>query len=213
MPTSPGACGAPRGNPPVVKLIPCASGAHPERTMPGGGVVRRLAPILAALVLAACGGDDDAPDAEPALRAQESNVVTVDGIEYRVEVFRELNVRTPSDALFYKGAPPEEGSGLYAAFLTACNRGESTRRTTPALTLLDAFGERFPRKLPRERNQYAYTPAKLDPGECLPRSDRINPGVAAVYSVPFEDVGERPLLLEIAPRSGSGEAQLVELDL
>jgi hypothetical protein len=56
----------------------------------------------------------------------------------------------------------------------------------------------------------------LEPGQCLPgegtAADRTFDGAALVFELPYEAAQERPMILEIADPSGSGEAR-VQLDL
>ena len=94
---------------------------------------------LALLVAAGCG--DDAGDASADLvDAREQNEVRLDGLLYRVAIFRQLNPRIAPDRSYYDGSPPPEGEGIYAAFVRSAiptarprrPRTSSTSRTPSA---------------------------------------------------------------------------------
>jgi len=175
--------------------------------------------ILFAFGLASCGNDDVDPGGgtDPPLRSQEANEATLGGVRYRVTLFRQLNVRARSDRAYYRGSAPATGSGIYAAFVRACNVTDREQATAPTMRLLDAFGETFARQPPADGNRFAYRPTTLAPGKCLPRpggvADRSADGVVVVFEVPFKDTRERPMLLEIPPRAEDEATRPVRVEL
>lgn len=186
-------------------------------------------PIVAALLLAAvallgaCGEDETAGDRpvdrEEAIEAREHNIVELNGIRYRIVMFRQINPRLASDAALYDGPPLEEDVGVFAAFLRACNT--SDERTTPTndVTLEDAFGQSYRRLQTVSDEAFDYDPEPLRPDLCLPPSDgaadRAFPGAALLFAVPFDQLGNRPFVLELKDRNERGdvETRRVELDL
>jgi hypothetical protein len=164
--------------------------------------------LAVGLTLAAgCGGDGAADNA---VEAREQNVVERNGVRYRVIVFRELNVHQPPDEAVWTGTPPAVGRGLYMAVLRACASGDGKVQTTGRIHLEDAFGQRFAPRSGDTADDYAYRPRELDPGDCQPRpesaADATFGGSVLVFSVPFDSIGERPMVLVI-------EDARIQLDL
>ena len=166
-------------------------------------------PILAcaAALLAGCGGEDD----ERADVLRERNRARVDGLDYRVPLFRQLNPRIAPDAAYYDGPGATAGQGVYAAFVRVCNPGGDGTARTARVYLEDAFGERF-MPVPQPGNELAYAPRRLAPGACLPGRDAVAEadGAVVAFRLPFDDVAERPLRLVI---DAPGETAKLELDV
>ncbi len=137
--------------------------------------------VAAAGALAACGEEESAGDApledEDAVEAREHNTVELNGIRYRVVMFRQINPRLPSDGALYEGPLPEDGVGVYAAFLRACNTSDERKTPTSDVKLEDAFGESYRRLQAVSDEAFAYEPEPLRPDMCLPPDDR-GPGSA-----------------------------------
>ena len=174
-------------------------------------ITRRWPALLTAaagVVLAAgCGGHGAGDNA---VDAREQNLVERDGVRYRVIVFRELNVHEPPDKVIWTGTPPAAGRGLYMAALRACASGDAEAQATGRIHLEDAFGQRFAPRSGETADDYAYGPRELAPGDCLPRPDSAADatfgGSVLVFSVPFDSIGERPMVLVI-------EDARIQLDL
>lgn len=168
--------------------------------------------LVAVLTLAACGGETE----DNAVDAAEQNTVAVGGVDYRVVLFRELNVLESPDDAVWTGAPPPDDTGLYMAIVRACAGGDEAARMTDDIHLEDAFGEQFRPRPAGTADEFEYTAAQLEPGECRPLSSspasRTFDGAALVFQVPFESVAERPMVLVIGAPEGDGEAR-VQLDL
>lgn len=174
--------------------------------------------LAVAMVLALAGCAEE--KADNAVEATEQNTVALAGVDYRIVRFRQLNPRIPPDRAVVAGLPaPAEGQAYYAAFLTACNRADTTRTTTARIHLEDAFGQRFAPVARSEESVFAYRARPLQPGTCLPvedsPADRTVDGAALVFDVPVEAARERPMILELARRpGGTGRAAArVQLDL
>ncbi len=183
--------------------------------------------ILAAMLtltgaLAACGDSNEAGenliDAE-AVDAREHNSVELDGILYRVVMFRQLNPRIPPDRALYQGPLPNGDAGIFAAFIRACNTSDDRRLPTKRIHLETAFGERYRPLESATEPSLAYEPPALAPDDCIPASDgvadRAFPGAAILFRVPFEQLGNRPFVLELRDRDARGESAVrrIELDV
>lgn len=184
---------------------------------PNTGLARRAriaaAAGLVAVVLAGCGEDEPA---DGAVEAQEQNTVELAGAEYRVLLFRELNVLQPPDDAVWTGSAPDRGSGLYMAVLRACAVGEEPVRTTSDIHLEDAFGQEFEPRDAATADEFEYRAAQLEPGDCQPPpsspASRTFDGAVLVFEVPFEAAAERPMILELGAPDADRDAR-IELDL
>lgn len=156
---------------------------------------RAVAAVLVALVLAvaACGEERESGPADP------GETVTVGGISYDVELSRQLNPRIQPDKTLYIGAEPPPGQALVGVFLRACNRSDQPGRSA-ALELRDEITDRtFAAERGNVDPAHAYEPARLEPGQCLPRaaSPARDEGALAVFKVPVGVFRDRQLVLLI----------------
>ena len=175
------------------------------------------AAVLAAALLTGCGEQEPAAEtaaaSDGAVEAHEQNAVELDGIRYRVVIFRQLNPRIAPDKALHDGPRPEGDSGIFAAFIEACNVSDETRRPAGRVRLEDAFGQSYPRLKAASATSYDYDAASLRPGECLPSADsaaeRAFPGAAVLFRIPFDRLGNRPFVLELRDRG----VRRIELDV
>jgi hypothetical protein len=177
--------------------------------------LRLLIVLVAGLVAVGCGEEEAADNA---VEADEQNTVRLDGLRYRVNLFRQLNPAVEPDEAIYGGPRPGEGEGLYAAFLRVCNPSGSEQSPTGDVVLEDAFGQTFEPLELEDDNAFAYRPRAIAPDRCLPDPDsaaaRTADGMALVFRVPFDSAAERPLVLELrgAGDGDAGRARII-LDL
>ena len=185
----------------------------------GGGkaAVRRITLFTLLLLVAVaggCGGEASEPNL---VEAREHNVVELDGIRYRVVMFRQLNPELSPDRALIEGRRPGGKRGLFAAFVVACNTTDAERVPTSRIHLENAFGQVYRALEPAATGEFAYEPRPIPPGGCMPREDsaaaRTLPGAAVLFAVPFDDLGERPFVLELRAPDGEGPARRVKLDL
>lgn len=182
---------------------------------------RRLPSAAAALLLAVltlglgCGG----PSEEGAKR--EGLDIELGGVTYNVFITRQLNLRDPEDADYFKGPDPAPGSTYYGVFLRACNAGEAPVQAAGSFKIVDTFGAEFePVELPPE-NVFAFRARQVAPEECIPveaSAAATGPtgGSLLVFELPVAAGENRPLELEILgfdPAEGKQEAIRVELDI
>lgn len=179
--------------------------------------------VAAAALVSGCGEEEttgDRPgDREEAVEAREDNTVELNGIRYRIAMFRQINPRLASDKALYEGPPPEGDVGVFAAFVRACNTSDVRRTPTKDVTLEDAFGESYRRLQAVSDEAFDYDPRPLRPDLCLPSSEgaaeRAFPGAVLLFEVPLDELGNRPFVLQLQDRNENGdvEARRVELDL
>jgi hypothetical protein len=161
--------------------------------------------------LAACGEEEQGVD-EP---AREGLALNLGGVDYNVFITRQLNPAiTPDDAYVSQQAPP--GETLYGVFLEACNTSSEPRTTVSEFAIHDNQDNQFePEELP-EDNQFAYSPRRLDPEECIPEAGSVaqlgpTAGSMLLFQLPLENTENRPLELELEDEAG--EKLTFELDI
>lgn len=170
--------------------------------------------IALSLPLAACGEERE----DNAVEAMERNAFTLDGLRYRVALFRQINPRLAPDQALYAGRPPKGRAGLFAAFLEVCNETDEPRRPAASVQLEDAFGTAYPRVAIPPENPLGFGAQPIGPGRCVPvedgTADRSLPGAAVLFEVPPAAMGNRPFVLELRDPGGSGDGvRRVQLDL
>jgi hypothetical protein len=169
---------------------------------------------LAALALAACGGEKNAGVKSP---AREGLSIPVAGVDYDVFITRELNLRVPPDNAYYKGPEPGKGQTLYGIFLQACNHGNAPRRTSSEFKIVDSQGNSFnPTPVPKD-NVFSYQPQMLAPDQCEPVAGSVaqlgpTAGSMLLFRLPLAITENRPLELEITGGLPP-QTRRVELDL
>jgi hypothetical protein len=178
---------------------------------------RRIAlPLLAALMLGllaigvtACGSGNPRS-------VDEGEVVKVGGLKYTVIFSRYLNEHDNEDAAYLVGQQePKEDSNFFGVFLLVQNTSHETKGLVNRLTITDSDGNVY-NALPSE-SEFAFPFGEaVEENEQIPVLDstaQSGPiqGAVAVFELPEEVSGNRPLLLHIpGPPDESG---VVELDL
>jgi hypothetical protein len=178
---------------------------------------RRLAlPLLVALMLgllaigvSACGSDNPR-------EVEEGEVVKVGGLKYTVIFSRYLNENDNEDAAYLVGQQPlKEDSNYFGVFLQVQNHSEGTISLTKRLTMTDADGNVY-NALPSE-SEFAFPfGAHVEENESIPVDDSTAQmgaiqGSVAIFELPEEVSGNRPLLLHIP--GPLGESGVVKIDL
>ena len=183
---------------------------------------RRLLSASAALLLAVlllgagCGSSSE----EEAVR--EGLDTELGGMSYNVFITRQLNLRDPEDADYFKGPDPPPGSTYYGVFLRACNDGREPALAARSFKIVDTVGDEFePVELPPD-NVFAYRARQVGPQECIPveaSAAATGPtgGALLVFELPVSAGENRPLELEIMgafdPVEGKQQTARVELDI
>jgi hypothetical protein len=178
---------------------------------------RRIAlPLFAALILgllaigvSACGSGDPR-------NVEEGEVVEVGGLKYTVIFSRYLNENDNEDAAYLTGQQPlKEDSNYFGVFLLVQNTSHETKGLTNRLTITDADGNAF-NALPSE-SEFAFPfGGQVEENEQIPVLDSTAQqgaiqGSVAVFELPEEVSGNRPLTLHIP--GPPGESGSVEIDL
>lgn len=179
--------------------------------------LRRLAlPLFAALMLgllaigiSACGSGNPH-------EVEEGEVVKVGGLKYTVIFSRYLNENDNEDAAYLVGQqPPKEDSNYFGVFLLVQNTSHGTIGLTNRLTITDADGNAYD-ALPSE-SEFAFPfGGHVEENEQIPVLDSTAQqgpiqGAVAIFELPEEVSGNRPLLLHIP--GPLGESGVVKLDL
>ena len=178
---------------------------------------RRIAlPLFAALLLgllaigvSACGSGDPR-------NVEEGEVVKVGGLKYTVIFSRYLNENDNEDVAFLSGQQPlKEDSNVFGVFLLVQNTSHETKGLVNRLTITDADDNVF-NALPSE-SEFAFPfGGQVEENEQIPVLDSTAQqgtiqGSVAIFELPEEVSGNRPLLLHIP--GPPGESGVVELDL
>jgi hypothetical protein len=178
---------------------------------------RRIAlPLFAALMLgllaigvSACGSGDPR-------NVEEGEVVKVGGLKYTVIFSRYLNEHDNEDASYLTGQQPlKQDNNYFGVFLLVQNTSHETKGLTNRLTITDADGNAF-NALPSESELAFPLGGQVEENEQIPVLDSIAQqsaiqGSVAIFELPEEVSGNRPLTLHIP--GPSGESGSVEIDL
>jgi hypothetical protein len=161
----------------------------------------------------ACGNDKKQGVDEP---AREGLALNLDGIDYNVFLTRQLNPAIQEDEAYYTGPEPAPDETLYGVFLQACNNSKDPRDTADRFTVKDNQGNEFEPEQPPSDNQFAYSPRRLDPEECIPQSGsfaQLGPtgGSLLLFKLPLKNTENRPLELEI--HGTAGDKLTYQLDI
>ncbi|HEY2056531.1 MAG TPA: hypothetical protein VGH14_21570 [Solirubrobacterales bacterium] len=178
---------------------------------------RRIAlPLFAALMLgllaigvSACGSGNPR-------EVEEGEVVKVGGLEYTVIFSRYLNENDNEDVAYLSGQqPPKENSNYFGVFLQVQNPTHGTIGLAHRLTITDAEDNVY-NALPSE-SEFAFPfGGHVEENEQIPVLDSTAQmgaiqGSVAIFELPEEVSGNRPLLLHIpGPLDESG---VVKIDL
>ncbi len=182
----------------------------PPPTMASRTVSRATAVLGLVLVLlaAGCAGSDEAGQVtgggeqhgEGAFR--EGLFEELNGLSYKVFITRQLNRSDPEDRGYFQGPDAPPGTTYYGVFIQVCNMEDEPLDSARSFRVIDTLDNEFgPMPLPRT-NVFAYRPATIRPGGCLPDASSVpaqapTGGTLLVYRVPLETVENRPLNLEI----------------
>jgi len=178
---------------------------------------RRIAlPLLVALMLgllaigvSACGSGDPR-------KVEEGEVVKVGGLKYSVIFSRYLNEHDNEDTAYLVGQQPlKKDSNYFGVFLLVQNTSHETKTLVDRLTITDADGNVY-KALP-SKSEFAFPfGGEVEENEQIPVLDSTAQqgaiqGSVAVFELPEEVSGNRPLILHIP--GPPGESGSVQIDL
>jgi len=175
-----------------------------------------LALLLAALVVAGCG------KTENELKGTEGSQVSINGLDYQVQISRQLNPHDQEDMSYTHGHPdPPPGEGFFGVFISVVNNNSGSmkdaERKMPIgiekMKIVDTMGNEF-RPIKADSPGFAYVPSLLGPGGKIPlpssaaQSGPIQ-GALILFQLPVSAQDNRPLKLVI---DGGGEKGEIQLD-
>jgi hypothetical protein len=178
---------------------------------------RRLAlPLLVALMLGLLAIGVSACGSGHPRNVEEGEVVEVGGLKYTVIFSRYLNENDNEDVSYLVGQKPlKQDNNYFGVFLQVENSSHETKGLTNRLTITDADGNAY-NALPSE-SEFAFPlGGKVEEEEQIPVDDSAAQmgaieGSVAVFELPEEVSGNRPLTLHIP--GPPGESGSVEIDL
>ena len=174
-------------------------------------ILATLASVLAAaLVLAACGGEEPG-----GTEGAEGEPVVLDDVSYNVGITRFLNPDDPEDAEYLVGQAPAPGGTYYlGVFLEIINESDETKTTADDYTVTDTLDNEY-HPIPSESPYALDIGGELDDEGELPVPDTTaqtgpNQGSLLIFHVDDDVSDNRPLTLEI---ESGGETAEVTLDI
>ena len=181
--------------------------------------MRRPLVLLAGLTLIACGKAD-----EPATEGEtEAVYLELGGLQYQVQISRQLNPYDVTDRYFVRGLPPDEDTPLgaedtwFGVFIRVFNDGDEPREATSSFEVHDTQGNVY-RPIPLdESNVFRYEPTELGESQMIPTPGSVafnspSRGALLLFRVKIESFENRPLTLVISQTGVEGHAE-VPLDV
>jgi hypothetical protein len=176
-----------------------------------------LAVLLAGLI-AGCGNAD-----EPTSEGEtEAIYLELGGLQYQVQISRQLNPADVTDRAFVQGAegletPLGRNDTWFAVFVRVKNDGDQPRQATSDFEIHDTQGNTYEPVLLDESNSFRYQPTELAEGAMIPTPGSVaynTPirGSLLLFRIKIESFENRPLELVITQPGVEGEAT-VALDV
>jgi hypothetical protein len=186
----------------------------------------RLRPLLAALVAlafaltaGACGNRE-----EHRVRAETEGIyLDVGGLQYQVQISRQLNSADVEDRAYFVGVKdPERQLGRdetwFAIFIKVWNSGDRTRQAAEHFEIEDTAGRKYEPVAVGANNLFAYRPARLPPDGTLPVQESTayeaaTGGALLLFKLTDESLSNRPLELTVQSPEREQEKAVVDLDV
>jgi hypothetical protein len=189
--------------------------------------LRRPLAILAALLvsggLAACGNHPD-EDAAIVRAETEGLYLGIGDLKYQVQVSRQLNPHDIQDRSYLEGVPagqrelkPDEV--WFGVFLRVQNETDQPHAPSNDIKILDTQEEEFRPIALDLTNVFAYRSSDEVPANDTvplrdtPAFDSPIRGSLVLFKLTLTSLGNRPLELSIASRSGRQQTGIVDLDV
>jgi hypothetical protein len=185
--------------------------------------LRSLAVLAAALALVmalgACGNKED----EITRSESEGNYLDLGELKYQVQISRQLNPADREDQAYLLGVPEEErelapNETWFAIFMRVQNTTDEPHEAAEELEIRDTQGEVFePLELGPE-NVFAYRPAEVPADQTIPALDTSAAegtiqGALVLFKIPYANLENRPLELEIHDPVTADRTVSVDLDI
>jgi hypothetical protein len=182
----------------------------------------RLLPLIllavAALTLSACGNKH----ARVTQAETEGVYLDVGELKYQVQISRLLNPTDREDQGYLVGVPGADQLGAkdswFAVFVRAENESSSPQPMAEEYVIKDSQGNEFRPVEPGADNVFALRPGELGAGEIYPllstpAAESTIQGSMLLYKIPYANLENRPLDLEIVSPTASDDVGSVELDI
>ena len=176
-----------------------------------------IAVLLAGLVVAGCGNAD-----EPTTEGEtEAIYLELGGLQYQVQLSRQLNPADVTDRSFVQGAAEADLDGAqetwFGVFVRVKNDGDAPRQPTSDFAIHDTQGNEYEPVPLDDSNSFRYQPAELQPDAMIPTPGSVAfnapiRGSLLLFRVKIESFENRPLELVIS-QPGSDEHATVALDV
>jgi hypothetical protein len=185
--------------------------------------LRPVCTIAAAAVLALSLGACGDKVAKVTTGDTEAAYLDVGGLKYQVQISRALNPRDAEDRGYLTGVGPGDQQltskeTWFAVFVRVQNTSGQPHPTASDYTITDTQGTVF-RPVPLSAvNLFAYRPGTLGPKGIIPIADSAPAegpiqGSLLLFKIPFANLENRPLELEIKSPQAPPESASVALDI
>jgi hypothetical protein len=176
-----------------------------------------IAVLLAGLIIAGCGNAD-----EPTSEGEtEAIYLELGGLQYQVQISRQLNPADVTDRSFVQGATDAALDGAeetwFGVFVRVKNDGDVPAQSTADFEIHDTQGNEYEPIPLDESNSFRYQPVELQPDAMIPEPGSVafnGPirGSLLLFRVKIESFENRPLELIIS-QPGIEEHATVPLDI
>jgi len=169
-----------------------------------------LALLIAALVVTGCG------KTASELEGNEGSQVVINGLNYQVQISRQLNSRDQEDRSYTHGhADPAPGQDFFGVFIRVQNNQSGPRKMPigiDKMKIVDTLGNEY-RPIVAFAPGFAYVPSLLGNGAHLPLPSSAADsgpiqGALILFRLPVSANDNRPLKLVIDGGREKGEIQL-----
>jgi hypothetical protein len=182
-------------------------------------VVLLAAAVALVLALGACGVKEE----ETTHGESEGTYLDLGELKYQVQISRQLNPADREDEAFLAGVPEEErelapNETWFAIFMRVQNITDEPHEAAEEFEIRDTQGEAFePVELGPE-NVFAYRPAVVPADQTVPAPDTPGAentiqGSLVLFKIPFANLENRPLELEIHDPVTADRTVSVDLDI
>jgi hypothetical protein len=179
-----------------------------------------IAAVAVSLALGACGNKE----AKVSHGSTEGTYLNVGGLYYQVQISRQLNPRDSEDRDYLVGVNPADATlkpdeTWFAVFMRVQNASTKTaHQAATEYVIRDTQGNVFnPMPLGRD-NVFAYHAANVAPKGIIPDGDAAAAetpiqGSLLLFKIPYANLENRPLELEIVSPKNAQDTGTVALDV
>jgi hypothetical protein len=176
-----------------------------------------IAVLLAGLTVSACGKADE----PTSVGETEAIYLELAGLQYQVQISRQLNPFDIGDRAFVQGAGDQAPLGAtdtwFGVFVRVKNDSDEPRMSTAEFEIHDTQGNEYRPVALDQSNAFRYIPEELQPDAMLPRPGSVAfnapiRGSLLLFRIKIESFENRPLELVIT-QPGVEEQAHVALDV